>query len=58
MSAFTHDMSIGRPLGRTIYYADLQTIIARMVDRVILKDADPKTALAEATDEFVRASSK
>ena len=58
MSAFTHDMSVGRPLGRTIYYADLQTIIARMVDRVILKDADPKTALAEATDEFVRASSK
>jgi len=58
MSAFTHDMSIGRPLGRTIYYADLQTIIARMVDRVILKDADPKTALTEATDEFVRASAK
>ena len=58
MSAFTHDMSVGTPLGRTTYYADLQIIIARMVDRVILKDADPKSALAEATEEFTRASAK
>jgi hypothetical protein len=58
MSAFTHDLSVGRPLGRTTYYADLQTIIARMVDRVVLKDVDPKAALAEAQDEFLRASSK
>lgn len=58
MSAFTHDLSVGRPLGRTTYYADLQTIIARMVDRVVLKDVDPKAALAEAQAEFLRASSK
>ena len=58
MSAFTHDLSVGRPLGRTTYYADLQTIIARMVDKVVLKDVDPKSALAEAQDEFIRASSK
>jgi multiple sugar transport system substrate-binding protein len=58
MSAFTHDLSVGRPLGRTIYYVDLQTIIARMVDKVVLKDVDPKSALAEASDEFIRASSK
>ena len=57
MSAFTHDMSVGRPLGRTTYYADLQTIIARMVDRVVLKNVDPKSALAEAEQEFTRASS-
>ena len=56
MSAFTHDMSVGRPLGRTTYYADLQTIIARMVDKVVLKDVDPKSALAEAEQEFTRAS--
>lgn len=58
MSAFTHDLSVGRPLGRTTYYADLQTIIARMVDKVALKDVDPKSALAEGSDEFIRASSK
>jgi multiple sugar transport system substrate-binding protein len=58
MSAFIHDMSVGKPLGRTLYYADLQSIIARMVDRVVLKDVDPKTALAEAADEFTRASSR
>ncbi|HET8999947.1 MAG TPA: extracellular solute-binding protein [bacterium] len=58
MSAFTHDLSVGKPLGRTTYYADLQSIIARMVDRVVLKDADPKSSLAEATDEFNRASAK
>lgn len=58
MSTFTHDMSIGRPVGRTLYYPELQTIIARMVDRVILKDVDPKSALQEAADEFARASSR
>ena len=56
MSAFTHDMSVGRPLGRTTYYADLQTIIARMVDKVVLKDVDPRSALAAAEQEFTRAS--
>jgi multiple sugar transport system substrate-binding protein len=58
MSAFTHDLSVGRPLGRTTYYGELQSIIARMVDRVVLKDVDPKSALTEASDEFIRASSK
>jgi hypothetical protein len=29
-----------------------------MVDKVVLKDVDPKSALAEASDEFIRASSK
>jgi len=56
MSAFTHDMSVGRPLGRTTYYADLQTIIARMVDKVVLKDVDARSALADAEQEFTRAS--
>jgi multiple sugar transport system substrate-binding protein len=56
LSVFVHDLSVGRPLGRTTHYGELQTILARMIDRVVLNNADPKQSLSQATEEFNRAS--
>ena len=51
-----HDIAISRPLARTPHYAELQAALARMVERVILNNADPKAALDQAAAEFERAS--
>jgi multiple sugar transport system substrate-binding protein len=56
LSVFIHDLSVGRPLARTAHYGELQAALARMIDRVILNNADPKAALDQAAEEFVRAS--
>jgi ABC-type glycerol-3-phosphate transport system substrate-binding protein len=56
LPVFIHDLSIGRPLARTTHYGEMQAALARMIDRVILNNADPKQALDQAAEEFIRAS--
>jgi multiple sugar transport system substrate-binding protein len=56
LPVFIHDLSVGKPLGRTTHYGELQTILARMIDRVIQNNADPKQSLDQAAEEVVRAS--
>ncbi len=53
---FMHDIAISRPLSRTAHFAELQAALARMVERVVLNNADPKPALDQAASEFERAA--
>jgi multiple sugar transport system substrate-binding protein len=56
LPVFINDLTIGRPLARTTHYGEMQAAVARMIDRVILNNADPKQALDQAAEEFIRAS--
>ena len=56
LNVFIHDLSVGKPMPRTKNYNELQASLARMVERVILNNADPKQALDQAAEEFIRAS--
>jgi len=56
LPVYIHDLSAGRPVARTTHYPELQPIIARMIDRVILNNADPKQSLDQAASEFAAAS--
>ncbi len=56
LGVYIHDLSIGRPVARTTHYQELQTILSRMIDRVILNNADPKQALDQAAGEYARAA--
>jgi len=58
LSVFVHDLSVGKPLARTTSYGELQGSLVRMIDRVILNNADPKQALDQAAEEFTRAAGK
>ena len=53
---FMHDIAIGKPLARTPHFAELQAALARMIERVILNNADPKQALDQAAGEYERAA--
>jgi multiple sugar transport system substrate-binding protein len=53
---FMHDIAISRPLARTPHFAELQGALSRMVERVVLNNADPKQALDQAAAEFERAA--
>ena len=52
LGVFLHGLSIGRPLARSTHYPELQSSIVRMVERVILHNADPKQALDQAAQEY------
>ena len=41
---------------RTKHYTELQAALARMIERVIFSNADPKQALDQAAEEFERAA--
>jgi multiple sugar transport system substrate-binding protein len=56
LSVFIHDLSVGRPMPRTKYYTELQASLARMIERVVFNNADPKQALDQAAEEYTRAS--
>ena len=56
LDVFVHDLSVGRPMPRTRHYVELQAALARMIERVILGDAPPRRALAQAAEEFTRAT--
>jgi multiple sugar transport system substrate-binding protein len=58
LDVFIHDLSVGRPMAQTHHYAELQSALARMIDRVILNNADPKRALDQAAEEYTRAAAK
>jgi ABC-type glycerol-3-phosphate transport system substrate-binding protein len=47
---------VGKPMPRTKHYTELQASLARMIERVIFNNADPKQALDQAAEEFTRAS--
>lgn len=55
LGVFVHELVIGRPLARSTHYPELQSALARMIDRVFLNDADPKQALDQAADEYAAA---
>jgi multiple sugar transport system substrate-binding protein len=56
LNVFIHDISVGRALARTAHYAELQAVLARMIERVVLGGADPQGALDQAAEEFARAT--
>lgn len=56
LDVFIRDLAIGRPMARSQHFVELQSAIARAVDRVILENADPKQSLDQAASEYVRAS--
>ena len=56
LNVFNHDLSVGRPVPRTTHYPELQAALKRMMDRVILNNADPKQALDQAAEEYTRAA--
>ncbi|HEV2280877.1 MAG TPA: extracellular solute-binding protein [bacterium] len=56
LGVFVHDLSIGRPLARSTHYPELQSSIVRMIERVILNNADAKQALDQAAAEYAAAS--
>jgi hypothetical protein len=43
-------------MARTTHYGELQAALTRVIDRVILNNADPKQTLDQAAEEFIRAS--
>ncbi len=53
---FMHDIAISKPVARTQYYVELQSALARMIERVILNNADPRSALQQAAAEYERAA--
>jgi maltose-binding protein MalE len=56
LNVFISDLSAGKPMPRTKHYTELQAALARMTERVIFSNADPKQALDQAAEEFERAS--
>ncbi len=52
LGVFLHDLANGRPLARSTHYPELQMSIVRMIERVILNNADPKQALDQAAAEY------
>jgi len=56
LNVFNHDLSVGRPVPRTTHYPELQAALKRMMDRVILNNADPKQAMDQAAEEYTRAA--
>lgn len=55
LGVYVREVSIARPLARSTHYPELQSSLARMIDRVILNGADPKQALDQAADEYAAA---
>jgi multiple sugar transport system substrate-binding protein len=53
---FVQDIAIGKPLARTRHFAELQGALSRMVERVILNNAEPRPALDQAAAEYERAA--
>jgi ABC-type glycerol-3-phosphate transport system substrate-binding protein len=53
---FMHDIAISKPVARTQYYVELQSALARMIERVILNNAEPRAALQQAAAEYERAA--
>jgi multiple sugar transport system substrate-binding protein len=56
LNVFIHDLSVGKPMPRTKLYPELQAALARMIERVIFNNADPKQALDQAAEEYERAA--
>ena len=55
LSVFIHDLSIARPMARSQHFVELQSAIARAVDRVVLDNVDPKQSLDQAAADYTRA---
>jgi multiple sugar transport system substrate-binding protein len=55
LDVFIRDLSIGTPMARSQQFNELQSAIARAVDRVVLENADPKQSLDRAAEDFNRA---
>jgi multiple sugar transport system substrate-binding protein len=58
LDVFINDLAIGKPYPRTESYNELQGVIARATERVILENANPKASLDQAADEFERATKR
>ena len=55
LNVFINDLSIARPMARSQNFIELQSAIARAVDRVVLDNVDPKQSLNQAAAEYERA---
>jgi len=56
LNVFIHDLSVGKLMPATKNWPELQASLARMIERVILGNADPKAARDQAAEEFTRAT--
>jgi ABC-type glycerol-3-phosphate transport system substrate-binding protein len=52
LPVFIEDMTGARALAQTTNYGALQTAIKNAIDRVVLENADPKTSLDQAVQEY------
>ncbi len=57
LDVFVKDLSLGKVLARTEHYNELQSALARAIERIILQNADPKQSLDQAAEEYSRAAS-
>jgi multiple sugar transport system substrate-binding protein len=55
LSVFIHDLSIAKPMARSQHFVELQSAIARAVDRVVHDNVDPKQSLDQAAADYSRA---
>jgi multiple sugar transport system substrate-binding protein len=56
MPVFLHDLSIARPLATSLHVAELQSAIARAVQRIVLDGADVKTSLDQSVQDYKQAA--
>jgi multiple sugar transport system substrate-binding protein len=56
LDIFVKDLSLGKPLARTVHYNELQSALARAIERVVLQNVDPKQSLDQAAAEYSRAA--
>ena len=56
LDVFIRDLSIGKPMARSQQFNELQSAIARAVDRVVLDNVDPRKSLDQAAAEYERAT--
>lgn len=52
INVFIDDITGAKALAQTEHYGQLQTAIKNAIDRVVLEDADPKTSLDTAVEEY------
>jgi multiple sugar transport system substrate-binding protein len=52
LDVFISDITGARALPQTTHYGQLQTAIKNAIDRVVLENADPKTSLDQAVQEY------
>jgi multiple sugar transport system substrate-binding protein len=58
MNVFVDDLEVAKPLARTIYWDELQRIVASAAQGIVLEDQDIQDTLDSAAEEFRRVAGK